>query len=313
MTGLGTRIQRALIPGVADEGVDQPAFDVVLPIRADGTKPPLFCIHPIVGLAWSYSGLAEHLDRDRPIYGLQSPAFTEDNASYDSVGALAKRYVQEIRGLQPRGPYLLLGWSFGGVLAHAVATQLRAVGEQIAALVLLDSVLDLDDQHASHEIRRTLGELGAATSASDAPLTLADAAAVHDTLTAGTVDLPLQRVQTLVGNANRTPELISQYRPKQLHADIVLLSRPPKTSTNEPAPTRLAADRRREVALLHGRPTPPRDQLRAGLDGKSSARPPRDLHTIASIGGCTCGDCLDQRPSASPDSDHDDVSRPSSC
>ena len=131
--------------------------------------------------------------------------------------------MQEIRGLQPRGPYLLLGWSFGGVLAHAVATQLRAVGEQIAALVLLDSVLDLDDQHASHEIRRTLGELGAATSASDAPLTLADAAAVHDTLTAGTVDLPLQRVQTLVGNAIRTPELISQYRPKQLHADIVLL------------------------------------------------------------------------------------------
>jgi len=94
---------------------------------------PLFCVHPVSGLAWCYAGLAETL-RDRPLYGLQATG-----ESPDSVTTLAHRYVEHVRSVQPEGPYHLLGWSLGGNIAHEMAVQLRAAGADVATLALLDS------------------------------------------------------------------------------------------------------------------------------------------------------------------------------
>ncbi len=124
-------------------GIDpESAFDVVLPLRRSGTAEPLFCIHPVGGIAWSFAGLAAHLDPDRPLYGLQSPALRSDAALPDSIEDWARVYVSAIRSVQPGGPYHLLGWSLGGVLAHAVAVRLQEEGEQVALLAMLDSYLD---------------------------------------------------------------------------------------------------------------------------------------------------------------------------
>ncbi|WP_114721480.1 amino acid adenylation domain-containing protein [Rhodococcus sp. AG1013] len=95
---------------------------------------PLFCVHPVSGLAWCYAGLADEL-RDRPLYGLQAT-----NESVDSLEGLARRYIAQVRAVQSQGPYHLLGWSLGGNIAHEMAVQLRAAGEEVAALVLLDSL-----------------------------------------------------------------------------------------------------------------------------------------------------------------------------
>ncbi|RZK73782.1 MAG: amino acid adenylation domain-containing protein, partial [Rhodococcus sp. (in: high G+C Gram-positive bacteria)] len=122
----------------ADRQRDE-ALDVVFPIRTAGEGRPLFCIHPIVGLAWCYTGLTSRIDSDRPIYGLQSPAINGEDPLPASIDDLAARYVEEIRRIQPRGPYELLGWSLGGVLAHAVAVQLQAAGDEVATVVMLDS------------------------------------------------------------------------------------------------------------------------------------------------------------------------------
>ncbi len=67
---LGQRIQNAATDGVRGAGA---SLDVLLPIRTRGTAEPLFCVHPFIGLAWSYAGLSRELTEDRPIYGLQSP------------------------------------------------------------------------------------------------------------------------------------------------------------------------------------------------------------------------------------------------
>jgi thioesterase domain-containing protein len=102
----------------------------------------LFCVHPIGGISWSFAGLAAHHDADRPIYGLQSPALRADEDLPDSIEEWARRYVKEIRSVQPEGPYHLLGWSLGGVLAHAIAVQLQEEGEAIALLAMMDSYLE---------------------------------------------------------------------------------------------------------------------------------------------------------------------------
>uniref|UniRef100_UPI0024577C14 thioesterase domain-containing protein n=1 Tax=Nocardia brasiliensis TaxID=37326 RepID=UPI0024577C14 len=114
-------------------------LDVVLPIRRDGTEPALFCIHPSSGISWSYLGFAQVLRPGRPIYALQAPDLSGREPSLRSIEEFADRYVREIRALQPSGPYHLLGWSFGGVIAHAVAARLQADGHRVGLVALLDS------------------------------------------------------------------------------------------------------------------------------------------------------------------------------
>ncbi|MGG8408917.1 amino acid adenylation domain-containing protein, partial [Streptomyces sp. 12297] len=114
------------------------AVDVLLALRTGGAKAPLFCIHPAAGISWVYSGLLRHLDPDRPVHGLQARGLSGDSPS--SVTAIAEDYVRQIRAVQPEGPYHLLGWSFGGVVAQAMAVALQADGRQVALLALLDGL-----------------------------------------------------------------------------------------------------------------------------------------------------------------------------
>ncbi|MGN2641702.1 non-ribosomal peptide synthetase [Nocardia takedensis] len=117
------------------------AYEMLLPLRATGSAAPLFCVHPVGGIAWSFAGLAAHLDPERPIYGLQSPALGSEDPLPESIQEWADRYVEQIRSVRPHGPYHLLGWSLGGVLAHAVAVRLQEAGESVALLAMLDSRL----------------------------------------------------------------------------------------------------------------------------------------------------------------------------
>ncbi|MEU7631077.1 amino acid adenylation domain-containing protein [Nocardia sp. NPDC049220] len=122
-----------------DEQDSNDALSVLLPLRATGSGQPLFCVHPAIGLAWGFSGLLPHLEPDRPVYGLQSPAMTEPTARFDTLDQLADRYVQEIRSVQPHGPYHLLGYSLGGTIAHAIAVHLRRDGDSVATLAMMDT------------------------------------------------------------------------------------------------------------------------------------------------------------------------------
>jgi nonribosomal peptide synthetase DhbF len=120
-------------------GAQGDAFDVVLPIRSSGGGAPLFCVHPVWALSWCYTGLLTHLPRDRPIYGLQGLGIAGVVALPETLEQMAGGYLDQIRLIQPEGPYHLLGWSFGGHVAHAIATLLQARGEQVALLAVLDA------------------------------------------------------------------------------------------------------------------------------------------------------------------------------
>ncbi|MER7923550.1 amino acid adenylation domain-containing protein [Streptomyces sp. NPDC096057] len=113
-------------------------LDVLLALRSGTSRPPLFCLHHSTGLAWCYSGILQHLPEDLPVYGLQTPAFAGRGAMPDSMDAMVAGHVERIRAVQPEGPYQLLGWSFGAVLAQAVATALEEQGQRVSLLALLD-------------------------------------------------------------------------------------------------------------------------------------------------------------------------------
>ncbi|WP_228538201.1 non-ribosomal peptide synthetase [Nocardia sp. XZ_19_385] len=116
------------------------ALGVVLTLRRNGFRPPLFCVHSAVPLAWCYAGLARQLT-DRPVFGLQALTLTGEPRSGAGIDDLAAGYVEEILRVQPEGPYHLLGWSLGGQIAHAIAVRLRKRGARVATLALLDSVI----------------------------------------------------------------------------------------------------------------------------------------------------------------------------
>ncbi|MEU2180723.1 amino acid adenylation domain-containing protein [Streptomyces thermolilacinus] len=112
---------------------------VLLPLRASGGEPPLFCVHAAAGLAWGYAGLTAPLGADRPVYGLQARGLDGTEALPVSLREMAADYLDHVRSVQPTGPYHLLGWSFGGVVAHEMAVQLEERGESVETLAILDA------------------------------------------------------------------------------------------------------------------------------------------------------------------------------
>jgi amino acid adenylation domain-containing protein len=120
------------------DGRDE-TYAPLMTIRAHGAGRPLFCVHPVSGVGWFYLSLARYVE-DRPIYALQAPGLdpTGPDGMPESMAELVDTYLARITSVQPHGPYNLLGWSFGGIAAHAIAAELRARGERVELLALMD-------------------------------------------------------------------------------------------------------------------------------------------------------------------------------
>lgn len=114
-------------------------FTPLLTIQPDGDRPPLFCVHSGVGLSLSYLTLVPYLHPDQPVYALQSPTVVDGAPLPESMEENAATYVRLIKEVRPQGPYHLLGWSFGGLLAYEMAVQFRAAGDEVGVLTVMDS------------------------------------------------------------------------------------------------------------------------------------------------------------------------------
>ncbi|MFI8460817.1 amino acid adenylation domain-containing protein [Kitasatospora sp. NPDC085464] len=121
------------------DGTGSDGLEPLLALRTGGAGVPLFAVHPVGGLGWCYSGLVRYVGQDRPVYALQAGGLAGDAELPAGVGEMVDDYVRRIRSVQPYGPYQLLGWSFGGAVAHAIACRLQEEGEKVALLAMLDS------------------------------------------------------------------------------------------------------------------------------------------------------------------------------
>ncbi len=119
---------------------DSSDLKYLVPIRAEGSMPPLFCFHAAGGNVLNYIELAKALGADQPVYGLQMRGVTDKSeTAHDRVEDMAEEYLREVRRFQPNGPYRLCGASFGGLVAYEAARRLREAGEAVSVLALIDT------------------------------------------------------------------------------------------------------------------------------------------------------------------------------
>ena len=115
------------------------SWSSLVPIQPHGSRPPLFCIHANGGVI-VYKHFVPYLGPDQPIYGLQAKGLLgQKDAPHHTVEEMAAAYIREIRSVQPHGPYQLCGFSMGGVIAYEMACQLRAAGDGVSFVGLLDA------------------------------------------------------------------------------------------------------------------------------------------------------------------------------
>ena len=123
----------AAVPGAA------PRFQSLVPIQPEGSGAPFFCVAGMGGTTLNLRRLALLAGRDRPFLGLQPRGLDGKGPRDETVEDMAAHYLSEVRQVRPHGPYLLGGYSGGGIVAFEMARRLEAAGEEVAALVFLDS------------------------------------------------------------------------------------------------------------------------------------------------------------------------------
>ncbi len=163
---LATLFKRATIEYLASLlRREQPAsiFSSLVKIQPGNSTPPFFCVHPSGGNVLCYAALAHHLGPQQTFYGLQSWALNGVNFPHTTVEDMAAHYLNEMKTVQPHGPYFLGGWSMGGVVAFEIAQQIQMQGEQVGLLALLDSrapaadIREIDELLLMQTFARDLG------------------------------------------------------------------------------------------------------------------------------------------------------------
>ena len=114
-------------------------WNSLVPLQPEGSKPPFFCVHGVGGNVVGFHELARAMRPDYPFYGLQSQGLDGQRACLTTIEDIAAHYLEEIRTVQPHGPYHVGGFSMGGLVAYEIARQLVARGEEVGLVVLFDT------------------------------------------------------------------------------------------------------------------------------------------------------------------------------
>jgi thioesterase domain-containing protein/acyl carrier protein len=112
----------------------------VVPLRnVHASRPPLFIVHGVGGNVLGFYALAKCLDESQPVYGIQAQALLPERPAVLRLEQMAAQYVKDMREVCPQGPYHLLGFSFGGLVAYEIAQQLSAAGLEVGLVGMLDT------------------------------------------------------------------------------------------------------------------------------------------------------------------------------
>jgi amino acid adenylation domain-containing protein len=241
---LSALVQAADIENLAHMLRQQPSSkseSPVVAIQPNGSKRPFFCVHPIGGNVLCYIELARGLGSEQPFYGLQA-----DNAMArgpTDIEDMARRYVDETRKIQSEGPYVLGGWSFGGVVAYEMARQLQEQGQKVDRLVLFDSwapsssgnpATALREDDSAELMARFLLDIGG-ISGKDIPIDFDDVRRLDDDERLKFIleqamkfkilppDIELSRLNDLFVIFKRHVRAIRKYAPRPLTADTFVI------------------------------------------------------------------------------------------
>ncbi len=148
VAGLAERVARE------DSGFTEP----LTALRASGVRTPLFFVHNDNGRGLYTYALARRLDADRPIYAVHLHGL-DGRALPPTVDAIAADRLRTVRAARPHGPYALGGHCYGGLVAFEMARQLRAEGERVEAVVMVDTPAPSRGLRTLHGASDMLGRL----------------------------------------------------------------------------------------------------------------------------------------------------------
>jgi acetoacetyl-CoA synthetase len=132
----------AALAAVLEEPADL-RFPPLVLLKDGSAKPPLFITHGLGGSVIDFFQVVKHIRTSHPIQGMQAKGIDGTEEPFDRIEDMAAFYLEAIRQVQPHGPYLLAGYSLGGLVTLEMAQQLTAVGEKVALLAMLDSYPDI--------------------------------------------------------------------------------------------------------------------------------------------------------------------------
>lgn len=130
--------------------------DHLVPIKPNGSKTPLFMIHGAGLNILNFANVIHHFDDDQPIYGFQGIGPNGYENWFESIEAMAACYIDSMLKVNPKGPYAIAGFSFGGVVAFEMARQLKEQGKTVSIIALLDTYVDSSYYYASHRQKKVL-------------------------------------------------------------------------------------------------------------------------------------------------------------
>jgi amino acid adenylation domain-containing protein len=128
--------------------------DFLVPIKPSGSKTPLFMVHGAGLNVLNFVNVINQFEEDQPIYGFQGIGTNGFDNWFESIEAMAARYIESIIKVNPNGPYALAGFSFGGIVAFEMARQLREQGKTVSIIALLDSYVDSSYYRSSYLQKR---------------------------------------------------------------------------------------------------------------------------------------------------------------
>ena len=126
--------------------LEQPSdlrFPPLVLLKDGSAEPPLFLTHGLGGSVIDFFQVIKHIQTPHPIQGMQAKGVDGTEEPFDRIEDMAEFYLDAIRQVQPHGPYLLAGYSLGGLVTFEMAQRLTAAGEKVALLAMLDSYPDI--------------------------------------------------------------------------------------------------------------------------------------------------------------------------
>ena len=123
--------------------------DYLVAVKPNGNKIPLFMIHGSGLNILNFADVINHFDEDQPIYGFQGVGSNGYTDWFESIEAMAACYIDSIIKINPKGPYAIAGFSFGGIVAFEIARQLKEQGKIVSIIALLDTYVDSSYYNAS--------------------------------------------------------------------------------------------------------------------------------------------------------------------
>ncbi|MCR6105082.1 amino acid adenylation domain-containing protein [Salipaludibacillus agaradhaerens] len=227
---IGDLFDAPSVAGLASKlemGESTNALDVLVPLRATGTKPPLFCVHPAGGLSWCYAGLMKSLDAETPLYGIQAKGISHGGQLPNTLEEMALDYIHHMKKIQPEGPYYLVGWSLGGNVIHAMAVELQRRGEEVDLVAMLDAYpshfLPMMQKPSEEEALVALLALGGydPDNVGEGKLTMERTIEILRSDGSALASLDDETIRNLKLTYANSVKLLGEYKPKPFNGDVL--------------------------------------------------------------------------------------------